>query len=141
MPPKSVWEIEEVDSSKQMSSLTDWLDLIVTLFKSFKLSPLLELESEFLLLVLSADAGSSPEDWLLDDSLDDSTGATVHNSDICKREVEKLRISAKLYIPIPITLNIELYNNTLHGLSPPGGLVSPSGGFASLLCDQGLHLH
>ena len=74
-----------------MSSFTDWLDLIVTLFKSFKLSPLLELVSEFLpLLVLSADAGSSPEDWLFDDSLDDSTGATVHNSDICKREVEKL---------------------------------------------------
>ena len=24
-------------------------------------------------------------------------------------------------------------------LSPPGGLVSPSGGFLSLLCDQGLH--
>ena len=94
MPPKSVWEIEEVDSSKQMSSFTDWLDLIVTLFKSFKLSPLLELVSEFLpLLVLSADAGSSPEDWLFDDSLDDSTGATVHNSDICKKEVEELRVN------------------------------------------------
>ena len=38
-------------------------------------------------------------------------------------------------------LDIELYNNSLHGLSPLGGLVSPSGGFASLLCDQGLHLH
>ena len=37
--------------------------------------------------------------------------------------------------------SIELYNNRLHGLSPPGGLVSPSGGFASLLWDQGLHLH
>ena len=31
---------------------------------------------------------------------------------------------------------IELYNNKLHRLSPPGGLVSPSGGFASLLFDQ-----
>ena len=36
-------------------------------------------------------------------------------------------------------LLIELYNNKLHGLLPSGGLVSPSGGFASLLCDQGLH--
>ena len=35
--------------------------------------------------------------------------------------------------------DIELLNNTSHGLSPPGGLVSPSGGVASLLCDQGLH--
>ena len=34
---------------------------------------------------------------------------------------------------------IELLNNNSHGLSPPGGLVSPSGGFLSLLCDQGLH--
>ena len=92
MPPKSVWEIEEVDSSKQMSSFTDWLDLIVTLFKSFKtLSPLLELVSEFLpLLVLSADAGSSPEDWLFDDSLDDSTGATVHN--FCFHAVKGIRL-------------------------------------------------
>ena len=36
---------------------------------------------------------------------------------------------------------IELYNNTLNGLSLFGGLMSPSGGFASLLFDQGLHLH
>ena len=34
---------------------------------------------------------------------------------------------------------IELLNNNSHGLSPPGGLVSPSGGFLSLMCDQGLH--
>ena len=34
---------------------------------------------------------------------------------------------------------IELLNNNSHGLSPPGGLVSPSGRFVSLLCDQGLH--
>ena len=34
---------------------------------------------------------------------------------------------------------IELLNNNSHGLSPPGGLVSPSGGFVSILCDQGLH--
>ena len=34
---------------------------------------------------------------------------------------------------------IELLNNNSHGLLPPGGLVSPSGGFVSLLCDQGLH--
>ena len=27
----------------------------------------------------------------------------------------------------------------LHGLSPPGGLMSPRGKFVSLLCDQGLH--
>ena len=33
---------------------------------------------------------------------------------------------------------IELLNNKLHGLSPPGGLVSPSGRFASLLFDQGV---
>ena len=31
---------------------------------------------------------------------------------------------------------IELMINKLHGLSPSGGLVSPSGGFASLLFDQ-----
>ena len=31
---------------------------------------------------------------------------------------------------------IELLKNNSHGLSPPGGLVSPSGGFVSLLCDQ-----
>ena len=31
---------------------------------------------------------------------------------------------------------IELMINKTHGLSPPGGLVSPSGGFASLLFDQ-----
>ena len=34
---------------------------------------------------------------------------------------------------------IELLNNNSHGLSPPSGLVSPCGGFLSLLCDQGLH--
>ena len=34
---------------------------------------------------------------------------------------------------------IELLNNNSHGLLPPGGLVSPSGGFVSLLCDQGLN--
>ena len=31
---------------------------------------------------------------------------------------------------------IELMINKFHGLSPSGGLVSPSGGFASLLFDQ-----
>ena len=31
---------------------------------------------------------------------------------------------------------IELLKNNSHGLSPSGGLVSPSGGFASLLFDQ-----
>ena len=31
---------------------------------------------------------------------------------------------------------IELLKNNSHGLSPSGGLVSPSGGFVSLLCDQ-----
>ena len=36
-------------------------------------------------------------------------------------------------------LTIEMLNNNSHGLSPSGGLVSPSGGFVSLLCDQGLH--
>ena len=34
--------------------------------------------------------------------------------------------------------NIELLNNKLHGLSPPGGLMSPPGEFASLLFDQGV---
>ena len=34
---------------------------------------------------------------------------------------------------------IEPLNNNSHGLLPPGGLVSFSGGFVSLLCDQGLH--
>ena len=35
-----------------------------------------------------------------------------------------------------ILYSIELMINKLHGLSPSGGLVSPSGGFASLLFDQ-----
>jgi hypothetical protein len=35
-----------------------------------------------------------------------------------------------------IEFKIELLNNKLHGLSPPGGLVSLSGGFALLLFDQ-----
>ena len=34
---------------------------------------------------------------------------------------------------------IGLLNNNSHGLLPPGGLVSPSGGFVSLFCNQGLH--
>ena len=34
--------------------------------------------------------------------------------------------------------SIELYNNKLHGLSPPGGFASPPVGFASLLFDQGV---
>ena len=38
-----------------------------------------------------------------------------------------------------VSSTIELLNNNSHRLSPPGGLVSPSGGFLSLLCDQGLH--
>ena len=33
-------------------------------------------------------------------------------------------------------IEIELLNNKLHGLSPPGGFVSSSGGFLSLLFDQ-----
>ena len=33
-------------------------------------------------------------------------------------------------------IEIELLNNKLHGLSPPGGFVSPSGRFASLLFGQ-----
>ena len=36
-----------------------------------------------------------------------------------------------------VCFEIELCNNKLHGLLPPGGLVSPSGGW--LLCDQVLH--
>ena len=35
-----------------------------------------------------------------------------------------------------LATSIELMINKTHGLSPPGGLVSPSGGFASLLFDQ-----
>ena len=34
------------------------------------------------------------------------------------------------------TFIIELMINKFHGLSPSGGLVSPSGGFASLFFDQ-----
>ena len=33
---------------------------------------------------------------------------------------------------------IELKNNKLHGLSPPGGSVSPPGRFTSFLFDQGV---
>ena len=36
------------------------------------------------------------------------------------------------------TLRIELKNNKLCGLSPPGGSVSPPGGFSSLFFDQGV---
>ena len=39
---------------------------------------------------------------------------------------------------VRVKRHIELLNNKLHGLSPPGGLVSPPGGFASLLFDQGV---
>ena len=49
------------------------------------------------------------------------------------------RCTAYYLITILKNLAIELLNNNSHGLSPPGGLVSPSGGFLSLLCDQGLH--
>ena len=35
-----------------------------------------------------------------------------------------------------VTTVTELMINKLHGLSPSGGLVSPSGGFASLFFDQ-----
>ena len=42
-----------------------------------------------------------------------------------------------LKIPaIVIQISIELMINKIHGLSPSGGLVSPSGGFASLFFDQ-----
>ena len=34
--------------------------------------------------------------------------------------------------------SIELKNNKLHGLWPPGGSVSPPGGFASRFFDQGV---
>ena len=53
-------------------------------------------------------------------------------------QVQKIRQDP---LPASFFLPIQLYNNTLHGLSPSGGLVSSSGGFALLLCDQGLHLH
>ena len=39
---------------------------------------------------------------------------------------------------LTVSFFIELLNNKLRGLSPPGGLVSPTGGFASLLFDQGV---
>jgi hypothetical protein len=48
----------------------------------------------------------------------------------CKSEFEAFFVE--------VFLTIELLNNKLHGLSPPGGLVSHSGGFASLLFDQGV---
>ena len=38
-----------------------------------------------------------------------------------------------------VLIEIELMINKLHGLSPSGGLVSSSGGFASLLFDQVRH--
>ena len=40
------------------------------------------------------------------------------------------------FSPAPDIQTIELMINKLHGLSPSGGLVSPSGGFASLFFDQ-----
>ena len=50
------------------------------------------------------------------------------------------KLVKKIYSPRSWqNLSIELLNNNSHGLSSPGGLVSPSGGFVSLLCDQGLH--
>ena len=50
-----------------------------------------------------------------------------------------LKQTGHSYFDAGSLLPIELLNNKLHGLSPPGGLVSPSGGFASLLFDQVLH--
>ena len=35
-------------------------------------------------------------------------------------------------------LRMELLNNKLHGLLPPGGLVSPPERFVSLMFDQGV---
>ena len=40
------------------------------------------------------------------------------------------------FVSLADSSNIELMINKVHGLSPSGGLVSPSGGFASLFFDQ-----
>jgi len=44
----------------------------------------------------------------------------------------------KIGMPSLLCSSIELLNNKLHGLSPPGGFVSPSGGFSLLLFDQAI---
>ena len=41
-----------------------------------------------------------------------------------------------LYLEKKKKNTIDKIHNKSHGLSPPGGLVSPSGGFASLAFDQ-----
>ena len=51
----------------------------------------------------------------------------------------KQNLMLTILILLLLLWSIELLNNNSHGLLPPGGLVSPSGGFVSLLCDQGLH--
>ena len=62
------------------------------------------------------------------------------NSSMLSMNVPSVAITGSLRLGICAKKNlIELLNNNSHGLSPPGGSVSPSGGFSSLLCDQGLH--
>ena len=48
----------------------------------------------------------------------------------------QLNLGRQMLISQQCKAATELMNNKLLGLSPPGGLVSPSGGFASLLFDQ-----
>ena len=61
----------------------------------------------------------------------------------CKLNVEipfgGLENKMEYFFTLICYISIELMINKTHGLSPPGGLVSPSGGFASLLFDQVRH--
>ena len=49
--------------------------------------------------------------------------------------ITQLKSHMTCYNPMPL---IELKNNKLHELSPPGGSVSPPSGFSSLFFDQGV---
>ena len=49
-----------------------------------------------------------------------------------------LKKKLRAYVLSNVFVIIELLNNKLHGISPPGGLVSPPGGFTSLSFDQGV---
>ena len=72
-------------------------------------------------------SGLSTVFWFVEKSLDINFAFLKKESVFSKLE----RYTLSIYI-------IELLNNKLHELSPPGGSVSPPGGFASLLFDQGV---
>ena len=57
---------------------------------------------------------------------------------LCARKTQASQAPRWRYYKLRVgnLFKVELLINKLHGLSPSGGLVSPSGGFASLFFDQ-----